>query len=70
MGRLRHNIVVRFSVISFVVLAAIAATLVYALSAKIRSDAVQDLVDEAIGASAGRLLTAVAPSDFQTPDDR
>lgn len=67
MGRLRHNIVVRFSVISFVVLAAIAATLVYALSAKIRSDAVQDLVDEAIGASAGRLLTAVAPSDFQTP---
>ena len=67
MAKLRDNLFFEFSAISFVVLAAIALSLTYVLSNKVREDAVKDLVDEAIGASSGRLLRALMPSDFEGP---
>ena len=67
MAKLRDNLFFEFSAISFVVLAAIALSLPYVLSSKVREDAIKDLVDEAIGSSSGRLLRALTPSDFKEP---
>ena len=67
MRHLKENLLVQFSVASFVVMAVIAVVIAIVLSNKIRSDAVDDLVDEAVGVSTGRLLSAIAPSDLEVP---
>ncbi len=67
MALLRENLLVQFSAVSLVVLAAIALTLAVIVSNKIRLDAVQTLVDEAIGASSGRLLRVISPADLTAP---
>ena len=65
--RLSENLLVQFSVASFVVMALIAVGLATVLSNKIRSDAIGDLVDETVGASSSRLLAAINPADLETP---
>ena len=65
--RLRDNLLVQFAAVSFVMLAGIALVLAFALSGKIRSRAVDDLVEEAIRTSSGRLLEAISSSDFDAP---
>jgi signal transduction histidine kinase len=67
MGHLRDNLLVQFSVVSFVVTAVIAVVLAIVLSNKIRSDAIDDLVNEAVGASQGRFLSAITPADLEVP---
>ena len=67
MRHLKENLLVQFSVASFVVMAVIAVVIAIVLSNKIRSDAVDDLVDEAVGVSTGRLLSAIVPSDLEVP---
>lgn len=64
---LRENLVVKFSVVSFVVMTAIAGALAVTLSNKIRSDALDALSDEAVGASSGRLLRVITPADLEVP---
>ena len=64
---LRDNLLVQFSVVGFVVVLVIAVTLAAVLSKKIRSDAVDSLIDEAVGTSSGRLLAAVTRADLDTP---
>lgn len=67
MRYLKENLLVQFSVISFVVMAVIAVVLGIVLSNKIRSDAVDALVNEAVGASRGRLLSVITPADLEVP---
>ena len=67
MRHLSENLLVQFSLASFVVLTVVAVILAQVLSSRVRQDAVDDLVDEAVGASAGRLLNALEPADFDTP---
>ena len=58
---------IQFSVTSFVILAAVAAVLIYTLSNMIRSNAIADLIDEAVGATSQRILRTITPEDLQTP---
>ena len=67
MRRFADHLLVQFSVVSLVVLFTVAVVLAAVLSKKIRSDAVDNLVDEAVGTSSGRLLTAITPADLETP---
>src|SRR5438876_11036169 len=67
MRRLRENLLFRFSAVSFVVMALVAVVLAIALADKIRSDALDALVAEAVGHASGRVLTAIAPSDLEAP---
>ena len=67
MRRLRENLLLQFSVASFVVLAFVAVALAIILTNKIRSDAIDDLVNEAVGQSSGRLLRAITPADLEVP---
>ena len=67
MRHLSENLLLQFSVASFVVLATTAMILAVALSRKIRSDAMDDLVDQAVGASSERLLSAIDPGDLRVP---
>lgn len=67
MRQLRENLVVQFSLASFVVVAAIALVFASVLADKIRSDAVDALVQEAIGASSERLLRVITPADLEVP---
>lgn len=67
MRRLRENLLVQFSVVSFVVMAAIAVALAVTLSKKVQSDALDALSGEAVGASAGRLLRVLTPADLEVP---
>jgi len=67
MRLVRENLVVQFSVLSLVVLAAIAVILSVVLSNKIESDAVDDLVEEAVNGSSGRLLSVITPADLEVP---
>jgi len=67
MRRLRENLLFRFSAVSFVVMALVAVVLAIALADKIRSDAVDALVAEAVGHASGRVLTAITPSDLEVP---
>ena len=67
LGEIRGNLVVQFSAASLLVLMALAVTLAYVLSSKVRSDAVDDLVDEAVGTSSDRLIRALTPADFELP---
>lgn len=63
----KNNLVVQFSVVSFVVMASVAVILAIVLSNKIRSDAVSDLVDEAVGSSSARVLRVLTPEDLGAP---
>ncbi|MDA1128418.1 MAG: ATP-binding protein [Chloroflexi bacterium] len=67
MNVFRNNLVVQFSVVSFVVMATVAVILVIVLSNNIRSGAVNDLVDEAVGSSSARLLGVLTPEDLDVP---
>lgn len=67
MKRLRENLLVQFSVVSFVIMAAIAVVLAITLSNKIQSGALDTLAEEAIGASSGRILRIITPADFEVP---
>src|SRR5207249_2061229 len=67
MRRLRENLLFRFSAVSFVVMALVAVVMAIALADKIRSDAVDALVAEAVGHASGRVLTAITPSDLEVP---
>ncbi|MFQ5894839.1 MAG: putative bifunctional diguanylate cyclase/phosphodiesterase [Nitrospinota bacterium] len=58
---------VQFSVVSFVMLATIALALAIVLSNKIRSDAVDALIDEAVETVRGRLVSAITPADLEVP---
>ncbi|PYO17271.1 MAG: hypothetical protein DMD88_20955, partial [Candidatus Rokuibacteriota bacterium] len=64
---MRENLLFRFSAVSFVVMALVAVVLAIALADKIRSDAVDALVAEAVGHASGRVLTAITPSDLEVP---
>lgn len=65
MRLLKQNLLVRFSVVSFAIMAVIAMFLAIVLSNKIRSDAIDDLIDEAVGSSYERLLREITPSDLE-----
>ncbi len=67
MKRLKENLLIQFSVISFVVMAIIAVVLAVVLSNGIRSHAVDMVVNEAIAGSSGRLLSAITPADLEIP---
>ena len=67
MKAFQSNLLVRFSIVSFVVMVAIAAVLAVVLAEKIRDDAVENLVEEAVGTSKGRLLANITPEDLETP---
>src|SRR2546427_3296480 len=67
MRRLRENLLFQFSAVSFVVMALVAVVLAMALADKIRSDALDALVAEAVGHASGRVLTAITPSDLEVP---
>lgn len=67
MKRLRENLLLQFSIVSFVIMATIAIGLATVLSNKIRLDAQSNLVNEAVGASSGRLLNEITPSDLDVP---
>ena len=63
----RGNLPAQFLVASFVIMAVIAAVIAIVLSDKIRSGAEDDLIDEAVGTSRGRLLNAITPDDLDVP---
>lgn len=67
MKLLTSNLLVQFSVTSFIVLATFAVLLSTVLSNRIRSQAQQNLVDEAVLISSGRLLKFLSPSDMESP---
>lgn len=67
MRHLKENLLVQFSVVSFVVMAGIALVLAIVLSKQIRSEALDALATEAIGSTSGRLLTAITPADLEVP---
>lgn len=67
MGSLRHNLLIQFAVVGFAVIVVIGAALALVLAEAIRSNAVDDLVEEAVGASSGRLAGVLTPADFETP---
>lgn len=63
----KENLLLQFSVVSFIVLATFAVFLSTILANKIRSDAINSLTEEAVGASSGRLLNAITPADLELP---
>src|SRR5207249_11181480 len=67
MRRLRENLLFQFSAVSFVVMALVAVVLAIALADKIRSDAVDALVADAVAHASGRVLTEITPSDLDVP---
>ena len=67
MRRFRENLLLQFSVTSLLITATIAVVLAIVLSSKIRSDAIEALIREAIGNARGRLLRAITPADLETP---
>ena len=67
MRLLTENLVVRFSVVSLVITASIGLVISAVLSDMIRSSAISDLVNEAVGATEGRLLNALTPEDLDLP---
>ncbi len=67
MRLLKENPLVQFSVISFVVMAVIAAAFIIFLSNTIQSRAMDALTEEAIADSSGRLLGAITPADLEVP---
>ena len=67
MRNLTGNLLVKFSIVSFIVMVVIVVIIATILSNRIRSDAINGLVDEAIGHSSGRLLKAITPADLESP---
>lgn len=67
MQHLKENLVIQFSVISFIIMFILATTLFIVLSDRIRADALNALAEEAIGSASGRLLSAITSSDLETP---
>ncbi len=67
MKRYKDHLVVQFSVVSFVIMALIAASLALILSQKFRSDALQALEEEAVVTSTGPLLEVLTPQDLLEP---
>jgi hypothetical protein len=67
MVHIKENLLVQFSIASFIILAIIAVLLANVLADKIQAHAVEDLMDEAVGASSGRLLNAITPADLEAP---
>ena len=67
MRPLRENMVVQFSVVSFGIMAIIAVSFFMSISNEIRSNAIDDLVKEAVGASSGRLLSFLTAADLEAP---
>jgi hypothetical protein len=61
------NLMFRFSVASLVIMACIAVVMAIVLSNAIRSEAIDGLVDEAVGTSSGRLIAKITPEDLQEP---
>ena len=55
MRHLKENLLVQFSVASFVVLAVIGLVLAVLLSRAMQVDAIEDLIDEAVGVTTGHL---------------
>ncbi len=67
MRRLKDNLLVQFSVASFVIMLILALVLAITLSNKIRSDALDALAEEAVGSASGRLLGTITPADLAVP---
>ena len=67
MRRLSRNLLVQFLLGGFVIWTVVAVILAQVLSSRVRQNAVNDLVDQAIGTSAGHLLDALEPADFDRP---
>src|SRR2546430_15096010 len=67
MRRLKENLLFQFSAVGCGVMAVVAVVRAIALADKIRSDALDALVAEAVGHASGRVLTAIAPSDLEVP---
>ena len=67
MRLLTGHLVVRFAVVSFVLMSSMGLVISAVLSDKLRSWAISDLVDEAVGASESRPLTALTPEDLDVP---
>jgi signal transduction histidine kinase len=65
MVHIKENLLVQFSIARFIILAIIAVLLANFLADKIQAHAVEDLMDEAVGASSGRLLNAITPADLE-----
>lgn len=67
MHSLKDNLLIRFSVVSLVIMAFIAVTLSVLLSQKIRSDTLNALTAEAVGDASGRVLGVITPADLDVP---
>jgi hypothetical protein len=67
MRHIKENLLLQFSIASFIILSTIAVILAHILADKIQAHAIEDLMDEAVGASSGRLLNAITPADLETP---
>jgi signal transduction histidine kinase/CheY-like chemotaxis protein len=67
MRHIKENLLLQFSIASFIILSTIAVILAHILADKIQAHAIEDLTDEAVGASSGRLLNAITPADLETP---
>ena len=67
MRLLRESLVAQFAAVTFVIMGAIAVAMTGVLSSKVRSGAIDDLVSEAVGASEGRLLSALERPDLDVP---
>ena len=61
------NLLIQFSVASFVILAVIAVALGVVLTDKIQSQAVNALAEEAVGDFSGRILRVITPADLEAP---
>lgn len=64
---LKSNLVVQFSVVCFGVMAAVAVISGIVLSHKIQTDAINNLMDEAVGSSSARVLEVLTPDDLSIP---
>jgi signal transduction histidine kinase len=64
---MKENLLIRFSVVSLAIMAIIAVGLSALLSQKIRSDTLNALTAEAVGAASGRVLGVIAPADLEVP---
>jgi PAS domain S-box-containing protein len=61
------NLLVRFSVVSMVVLAAVAVSIVVFVSDQIKRDAIEDVIDRAAFDTHPMVLGALEPADFEGP---
>ena len=67
MRHLTQKLLVQYSVLSIVIMATVAVVLSIVLANRVRSGAVDDLTNEAVGASLPRLLTVITPEDLDAP---